>query len=259
MTAPDVGASSPNDAGLQQQQQQQQQHQHQMPGLRPLHHHHSYSDSDLQELKHQAAHLQDTPELIRLDSDDGEQPGWATNWAAFDDPAAAAAAAAAGTAAPSAAAAADDDVDGTSLPPQAASSLSGGTAQAAASGAAAIAAAAAAAAGSGGGASAPDLQFEAPTSSSVLSTGEEVPDHDHTHERRELIIYAIPLTRGKASVCYLQPWLLTSAQGQRLATQSGWDTRYHCRKTHRHTFKRSHYCNRGHVDTAPVSGSTPLC
>jgi hypothetical protein len=41
------------------------------------------------------------------------------------------------------------------------------------------------------------VKFEAPTTTSVFDTGDEVPDHDHTQERRELIIYAIPLTRGK--------------------------------------------------------------
>jgi hypothetical protein len=49
------------------------------------------------------------------------------------------------------------------------------------------------------------VRFEAPTTTSVLSTGEEVPDHDHTQERRELIIYAIPLTRGKVGVWDLRP------------------------------------------------------
>jgi hypothetical protein len=40
-------------------------------------------------------------------------------------------------------------------------------------------------------------RFEAPDSASAFATGEEVPDHDHTQQQRELIIYAIPLQRGQ--------------------------------------------------------------
>lgn len=187
-------------------QDQVQQHQQRLPGLRPIRHMHSHSETDLQELRHQVEQMQEAPALIRLDSDDGQQPGVATDWAAFDDPPAKAAAAAAAGSSRSPAAADDSSSLHQKLPAIASSSssaLAAGAAAAGSSSSSAMAAGAAAGSSSGGAgdssaaAPAAEPKFEVPSSTSVFDTGEEVPDHDHTQEKRELIIYAIPLTRGK--------------------------------------------------------------
>jgi hypothetical protein len=132
-----------------------------------------------------------------LDSDDGEQPGVATDWAAFDDPPARAATSSA-AAGPSRSPAAADDSSSLQqkVPANAACSSVPGAAGAAA------ASSSGSSGQSGGDSNAPaaaaaEPKFEVPCSTSAFDTGEEVPDHDHTQEKRELIIYAIPLTRGK--------------------------------------------------------------
>jgi hypothetical protein len=167
---------------------------------------HAHSETDLQELRHQVESRQEAPALIRLDSGDGEQPGVAKDWAAFDDPPAAAAAAAAGSS--RSPAAADDSSSLHQKPLAATRSISSSLAAGAAVGSSSSSAVAAEAAvagssscGDGGGnsaaAAAAGPKFEVPSTTSAFDTGEEVPDHDHTQEKRELIIYAIPLTRGK--------------------------------------------------------------